>query len=432
MTNFGPLTGRLESLLRTTGVRLLFAAVCLAAHLGAAAAMGRQRFGMPFNAAPGSAPGFVQDSDVDVRDWNRLLVSRWDSAHYIALALRGFSQCPAGTLSGAKDLNAILPRCRLHFYPGYAVAGRIASLGGRVPIDYSLFGVSLAASFAFLFLWTGPSLTRRLGVFPTYLAAVLFNAFTTGFALVTLQTEPLILATTLGAFVALDRRVYWLGALLAGAASGVRISGIATSLAYAVALVVITWQRRPPDCRGWARRGGELVLSGWGVTAICSYFWVRFGDPLLYIHAHSQAYGHDASPPRYDANLLLRAIDNPLHEGLILVPAFLFLLLGMRDAMMRFEAPARAFWYTLTLVAMGGSMLGSYALGFAGMNRYLLCVLPLFFAMATVMLRRPLVIPFWLAFSVWHYWNVDLCFYTAGPGDRSLELCNCKHWVGRL
>jgi hypothetical protein len=66
------------------------------------------------------------------------------------------------------------------------------------------------------------------------------------------------------------------------------------------------------------------------------------------------------------------------------------------------------------------------------MNRYLLLGLPLFFVIAVLSTRRPLLLALWLTFSVWHYWNSDLCEYSGGPGDRTLRQCGQAHWIGRI
>ena len=98
------------------------------------------------------------------------------------------------------------PGCNLAFYPTYGLVGRYVGKVTRLPIDVAMLAVSLVASFLFLFLWTGRELTSRLGVGTTYLALICFNAYTTGYCLTTVQTEPLTLALALGAYVAFARR----------------------------------------------------------------------------------------------------------------------------------------------------------------------------------------------------------------------------------
>ncbi len=421
---------RIERLLGSLLFRIPFAALLLGLHLAAATTLGTQRFDAPFNRAPDSAPAFVDVTNRAAQNWNRLVVARWDSEHYISLALRGYSQCPRMSLKD-RDVRPYLPTCTLSFYPGYAFVGYLASIGGRLPIDYTLLGISLLSSMTLLVMWTSRSITSRLGVYGAYLSLLLFNAFTTGFTLVTIQTDPLFLALTLGAYIAFDRRWYGFGALLAGAASGIRVTGAATGFAYGLALLVMTFRERPTSPLRWARRGIELLLPGWGLFAMMAVHQVRLGDPLIYFHAHSQAFGHEVGL-KNDPGILLRSIDLPLHEGVFLVLMMLFLLLTHREAMKKFDFGSSVFWYALVATGLGIAMLGSFGLSFAGMNRYFLLAMPIFFGMAMLMKRRPLLLAAWLAFSMWHYWQVDLCFYTSGPGDHSLKQCNDGHWVGRL
>ncbi|HVZ75133.1 MAG TPA: hypothetical protein VHJ20_22275 [Polyangia bacterium] len=430
----GPLSGaRLAAFARRPIVRLGAALVCLIAHLVAFAASAA-RYDLPFNAAPEARPVLHDPAhDVSAANWSRLVVSRWDAGHYIELGLRGYEACPPRPAGGGPFVGG--PTCTLAFYPTYSAVGRIASLGGVVPIDYALLAVSLIASLVFLFLWTGPAITERLGLAETWLALLLFNAFTTGFALVTVQTEPLTLVLTLGAFVALTQRRWWLVALLAGAASAMRITGVAVGAGAAAAVAVDAWANRPATRAGWARRAALAVACGWGALALALYYVFRFGDALAYVHAHGASFKHEPSllallwpKPQW----LVFAMENPLHEGVWLVGGCLWLSLGHREALRRFAAPEQAFWYVLTLGTLAIAGLGLAPLGFVGMNRYWLLVLPLFFSMAAMLRARPVALALWLVVCGWHYWNVDLCYYTGGPGNHALDVCHAPHWIGRL
>jgi hypothetical protein len=70
-------------------------------------------------------------------------------------------------------------------------------------------------------------------------------------------------------------------------------------------------------------------------------------------------------------------------------------------------------------------------LSLAGMSRYLLLALPMFFAMAGAMRGRPMLALVWLGLSVWHYWNIDICTYTGGMGDHTLMVCHTPWWAHR-
>jgi hypothetical protein len=425
---------RVAAVAQTIPFRLVVATCVLAVHLAAYVLFTRERFDLPLNLAPGADPVFVTPAtDLAARNWDRLGVSRWDSAHYIGLALRGYSQCPEGSLLG-KDLGPILYNCDLSFYPGYAALGWLFSIGTRLPIDYVLWGLSLCAAVSFFYLWTGPALVKSLGLRTTWLSFLIFNCFPTAFALVTIQTEACTLFFALGAFVALHHQRWLLGSLLAGACSGMRITGAAAGAAYAMALLVATCQQRPRALTDWLGRVIALPLSIWGLLAMMGYDFVRFGDPLLYVHSHSQAYGHGPSmlslllpKPEW----LLRSIDHPLHEGVILLGVTLCFLLGHRRALAGFPIVEQVFWYSLTGLGMGVALLGSVELSFAGMNRYELLAFPIFFSVAAVLKGKPLALSLWLLASAWHYWQVDLCDFVGNVGSQRLQQCHVTQWQTR-
>jgi hypothetical protein len=390
-------------------------------------AAGQVRLGQPFNSAPEATPAFAQaDMRMFTRSdpprWNRLLASRWDSQHYIGTLLRGYSLCPPEDLRNA-DLRSKLTHCGFNFYPGYSAAGWAVSQVTGMPADYALFALSLGSSFAFAFLFTSPAIVTALGLLRTYLALFFFATFVTSFALVTNQTEPCVLFSIVGAFIALRRKYYLLGAVLAGTAGAMRVTGGAVGAAYFIALLVETWNNADSRSKRWLRLLVAAPISQWGQLAVMGYFFVRYSDPLLYVHAHSQAYAHDVSlldALLPSAKVVLRSLTSGHHEGIFIAANLLWLALGLRRALRGFSWSGRAYWLVLSGLCIGISMLGSAGLSFAGMNRYWLMVLPLFFSLATVMARHPIAAALWTVFTLWHYWNVDLCVYLAQWESASL------------
>jgi hypothetical protein len=411
----------------TVPFRLGVALVVLAIQFFVAVRSG-DRFGAPFNTAPGRPPSFHDPAHERVpTNWNRLVVARWDSGQYVELGLRGYRYCPPENAIGS-------PTCNLEFYPTYGVLGGLVARVTGLAIDFSLLAISLVASFVFLFLWTSPKLTERLGLGETYLALLLFNTFTTGYCLVTIQTEPLTLALALGAFVAFARRRHLLGALLAGATSGIRVTGVALGAAYAIGLLVeLLQQQRPRPPRAWLRLVLLGLLCGWGELALMVVHTVLFRDPLAYIHAHGAAFKHNPSLGSLlwpNPEWFVEAIDYPLHEALWWAAALFWYLLGRREVLARLPPAQRAFFDVTFWGTIGIATAGMLPIALAGMSRYLLLAFPLFFAMAAVMRRRPAVLAIWLAMSVWHYWNIDLCTYTGGMGRHVLKVCHAGHWLG--
>ena len=409
------LGARWSALATRRDFRLLVAVAFVGLHLLLFARLASLRLGVPFDASPGAEPAFARLSEPLSRaspaHWDRLAVSRFDAQHYIALALRGYSQCPAQDLRHA-NLPEIVKYCGFSFYPGYPLLGRIVALGNRIPIDYALFGTSILASIVFLYLWTSSTITSALGVGTTYLALLLFNVFPTGFTLVTVQTEPTVLALTMGAFLGIARRNYLLAGVLAGAASGMRVSGAATSAAVGVALVVSLFVDPPKGWLAWRRRSAAAVLSAWGLLAIVGYFGLVYSDPLLYFHAHSQAYGYlEVAASGLSPEFVYRTLETAMRPGIWVAFCLLWLALGLRSAVSGFPPLGRAFAASFTIVGASIALWGSSRIAFMGMNRYWLLTFPLFWAIAVVVKQRPVAGVLWVALCAWAYWNVDLCVY---------------------
>jgi hypothetical protein len=407
--------------------RLAVAIFFVALHLLLLTQMASLRLAVPFNTAPGAAPKFQNVAEPLGRDsprnWNRLAVSRFDAQHYIALALRGNTQCPSGDLRKA-NLGELAKYCGFGFYPGYPLIGRVISFGNRIPIDYVLFGISILASVTFLYLWTSPVVMSALGAGVTYLALFLFNVFPTGFTLVTVQTEPTVLALSLGAFLTLPSRKYFLGAVLAGAASAVRVSGAATSAAFGIALVASAFVDRPTRWRGLLYIAAAALLSGWGLFLTVGYFAIKYSDPFLYFHTHA-AIGRylEVAASGLSPEFVYRTLETPMRPGIWIAFCLLWMALGLRVALSSFEPVTRAFAWSFTLFGSALPLLGSSNMAFLGMNRYWLFVFPLFWAIAVLVKTRPVAAALWIAICAWAYWNVDLCVYVCqGDGVRLCRL----------
>ena len=299
-------------------------------------------------------------------------------------------------------------------------------------IDWALFVVSMISSFVFLMLWTSRAITDKLGVGTTYLALLLFNTFTSGFVLVTIQTEPLLLALTLGTYVCFTRRWFLAASLLAGTTTAIRITGVPIGMAYSLALLAVTWVERP-RAWVWALRALYAVLSIWGILVLMAYFQHRFGDALIYSHAHGRYYQHEPSIEpilRPDTRLLMQSIWGEPNDGIILAAALLWFGLGHRAALARFDVPSQVFFYALYLGVLGVAMIGSSEYAYGGISRYAIGLLPLFFAMAAVMRRKPVVLAIWLYMSLAHYWGGSLCNYVGRSEGERIQKCGfARHFT---
>jgi hypothetical protein len=416
---------RLRQVATKTWFRALVAAAFLAFHVFCLGRVGQDRLGLVFNSAPGQPPTIADWSTPMTNgvpaNWNRLILSRWDSQHYMGIAIRGFSQCPRQDMR-PQDLSAVVYKCDFSFYPGYAVMAHYASLGEKIPIDFAMMLVSFVTGFLFLFWFTSPVITSRLGVGTTYLALLLFNLFPTGFMIVTLLTEPPVLAFTLGGFVAIAKKQWIPAALLAGAATAMRVSGAAAGAACGLALLASFYTDRPKTPLRWTERVVACLLAPWGLVLMMGWYWYQYYDPLLYVHSHASAYKHmsssDMFPMAYD--FWLRALNNPSREVVWIAVCLLVLAMGCRRALAPFELVPRVYMYALAFLGAGISLAGSWNLGFLGMNRYWLLVLPLFFSLAVVFRRYRLALVVWLAVSGWFYWNVEACDFLAQYSSASV------------
>ncbi|HLK37648.1 MAG TPA: hypothetical protein VKU41_12900, partial [Polyangiaceae bacterium] len=125
--------GRLERLAVTLPFRIGVAIAILAVHLALLAHLGQERFGYPFLDASAPAPLFNHPAtDPAPAHWERLVVSRWDSEHYIALGLRGYKECKSRDELGPGQFPDS-PACELNFYPGYAFLGAAVVAVSKVP-----------------------------------------------------------------------------------------------------------------------------------------------------------------------------------------------------------------------------------------------------------------------------------------------------------
>ena len=76
-----------------------------------------------------------------------------------------------------------------------------------------------------------------------------------------------------------------------------------------------------------------MALSGSGVMALMAYYAWRFGDPLVYEHAHTRALNYSPSLSHVffpDGRLLMQSIWAEPNDGLVLAAALLWFALDTR------------------------------------------------------------------------------------------------------
>ncbi len=425
----GSLVARVDRFAPWPVVRVILPLCFIAFHLIMLSALAKERFGIPFNAAPAAAPHF-SDPAVDPipANWERLIVSRWDSQHYITLGLRGYRYCAPKEELGPKHYPDSDVVCQLNFFPGYALLGRAVGWALHLPIDYALLAVSILASYIVMFLWTSSEMVEALGKGTVLISLLLLNVFTTGYELVTLQTEPCALLFTVGAFVLLERRWFFGSALCAGAGSVIRPTGVAVSAAFGLALLWLTLRERP-TARTIAWRAFLCIVSAWGLLALFAFFHFRFGDALVYAHARERYYHYRPNPfallwPSY--TWIAQSLWAAPNEGMWLAAGRLWFALGHKKALGGFSPTGRIYWYATYALTVAIAAAGQVMIGFSGMSRYLLLATPMFFAMAAVMRKNFFALALWIVISLAHYWSVNSCFYVGRGQPGFWQVCHIQ------
>ena len=276
--------------------------------------------------------------------------------------------------------------------------------------------------------WTSPFIMRDFGVWPTYLALIMFNLFPTSYSIVCILTEPLTLCLTMWTYLLYRRGKYVAASLCAGAATAVRPTGIAVSMALSVGIAIATIRERP-RLRTWLVRALAVALSAWGLCTLLAVWHFRMGDAFIYSHARTRYYNYTPNPFGIfwvNHRIIAQSIWSGINDGVWLAAGLLWFAIGHRKAMSRFEPNERSFWYGLYLFSIGIAAVSSVAISFGGCSRYVLMAVPTFFAMAAAMEANWTLIVLWGAISFANYWSVNACFYEGRGQPNYLERCNLQ------
>jgi hypothetical protein len=196
-------------------------------------------------------------------------VINWDAIWYLKIAMEGYND----------------PR-KMAFFPLFPGAIKAFSLIIRDPAWAALaasniFGFTAAVS---LYNLARKTFDSRAAV----TACLIFSAAPTAIFFTSAYTEPLFLTLSSLFFIALYDRRWMAAALLAGAASCCRNTGVILSLIF-----VIEYFRGENKGRGFARPAIYILLSVCGLAAYMVYLYLRTGDPFYFISVqelwHSRA-----------------------------------------------------------------------------------------------------------------------------------------------
>lgn len=296
--------------------------------------------------------------------------ARWDTAHYVAIALYGYGDAANPSHDGG-----------LGFFPLYPLLMRGAvALTGIAPTEGRLAVAAIAISWvcaAVAIPVFAGLVNRRFGADVARTAVVLLCVSPFSYFLWAGYSEALFLLLVVVAFALADRRWWLAAAIVVALATASRLAG----LALPPALLLLAWRRgaSPRDLLGVA------VLSPLGAAAFAGYTWWRFDDPLAYFHAQQHWGGWREHVGDYLALFARQPrealLGDPRNQVIVLNVALLVVWLGSLPWTWRRLDPGIALFTTLIVVAHG-------VMTWVSLGRYLLPAIGFYIA-AAVLLTRP-------------------------------------------
>jgi hypothetical protein len=397
-------------------------------HLVAFTVAGHTRLHLPFNSAPGQEI-YYSDPDANAlmraprqpHFWSRLIVSRWDSQHYIGFAVRGLTACPKhGT-------GQQFVACGLAWMPTLGlIAGAVTDATGAPP-DYTLLAFSLLAALIINLLWTSKTLVKRLGLFEAYAALIAFNLFGSAFYLVTPYNEACVFACMLGGYICLANGKWLRAGALIGAATALRPTAVGFVAGFGCAALLAAWSARKAKAPQWWRPLAAIPLAAWGQLVMMGVFAVMLGDAKAYVHAQFAFGGPNAGLHYhrfFEAPFYLLSFTAQHMDGVLLFGSLAIIALTGRDLAKKLPRVELTF-LAVASAAMAWLPLSSLW-GYWGLNRYLLMCPLIFVAAGELARKHRALFVMWLIACVAIYWHVELCSYIS-HGDPSV--CPC---LGRM
>jgi len=415
-----------DGLAGTTRSRVVLAIVVSIIHLGLFARAGHVRLDLPFNSAPGERP-YYSDPDApsvmgfprQPHHWSRLIVSRWDSEHYVGFAVRGLSACPTDGKPGQVEDFKYL-QCGLGWLPAYGSIGGLLSKITTIPEDYSLVGLSVLCTILVNLLWTSAPFVKRLGKREALGTLIAFNAFPTAFYMTTPYTEAATLMLMLAGFVALANDRWVLSGFLVGASTALRASAVAGSFGFGFASLVAAYKRRKSGDPKWWKALLGIPLCGWSMALQMLILKLVVGDSLAFLRARN-AFGDDHNFLRiFDTEFYLKAFTSQHMDGVMLVGSFAIVALGIKEVVKKLGAAESVYLIVSSIVSLALAIAAVHE--YWGLNRYLL-LCPITFCCAGVLLRKhPVAFILWCVLSAMIYWHVEMCSYISHGNP---QVCPC-------
>lgn len=206
--------------------------------------------------------------------------------------------------------------------------------------------------------------------------------FPTSFYLATTYTESLFLLETLIFFLCLKKRWWLLAASIAGLASATRLAG---SL-----LVVSLYLGLLPELKTKKQLYLILPLAISGLLMYMFYLWIKFGDPLMFVHVQSmfatgRTNGQIILLPQVLYRYLRIFATVPLSSSLGMRAVFEFLtfICSAIWLIKKWHILPRAQWYYVVLSLLLPTLSGTLS----SLPRYVLVLVP-FMGIESVPLRK--------------------------------------------
>jgi len=317
--------------------------------------------------------------------------TRFDSGWYVRIARFGYKNIPTGN---GQDTN---------FFPFYPVVIRgLGKVFGNVflagiVVSNLCFLLSLLGLYRLVRDRYGPDMARR----SVYLLA--FNPFSFFFSAA--YSEALFLCFVIFSFFFAERKRYFLAGLCAAFAGATRNIGIFTF----VGIGLVALKQMKEEGGGVSPKAMWLLLGLVGPLSYVGFLAVKFGDPLLFLHAQ-KAWG------AFNPEGILDYVFNTFRHGPVRTWGYsvLFLfhfLLGVSAVCVVLKE--RRF-LGLPYVVFSLLLILPAFLRFTSMGRYLIVVFPLFVALGKLgekkwvyrsflFVESGLLILFSFMFSHW-YW----------------------------
>ena len=294
---------------------------------------------------------------------------QFDAGWYYGIATSGYNYVPGQQSSIA-------------FFPTYPMAVRgLGDLLGDYQVAGSLIGVGSGAAAVVLFgAWVWRRLPRAGAL--TAIAVLMVYPFAL-YLYGAMYADSLFLLTALGAFMLLERRMYWLAGLVGALATAGRPVGIAVAVGLVVRMLELVAQDHGTS--GWRGilgaitsvrwRAAGVAVSGTGLLAWTVYLWLVFGNPLAFVAVESAPGWNQGVGPHtwFKITYLGTLIKGPYSIALVLTLqglACLAAILLLRRVWRRFGWGYTAYAVVVLVIPILGTK------DFMGTGRYVLVAFP--------------------------------------------------------